>query len=71
VASTARNPDHAVVQKLNATLATILADADFQRTLASQGIEIRGGSPRELSAQMARDIEKWAGVIKHANIRID
>jgi tripartite-type tricarboxylate transporter receptor subunit TctC len=58
-----------IVHKLNAELQTLLKDADLKSNLAKQGIEIRAGSPEQLSAHIKSQIAKWAQVIKNANIK--
>lgn len=58
-----------IVNKLNAELQTLLKDADLKSNLAKQGIEIRAGSPEQLSAHIKSQIAKWAQVIKNANIK--
>ena len=58
-----------IVSKLNAELQTLLKDADLKSNLAKQGIEIRAGSPEQLSAHIKSQIAKWAQVIKNANIK--
>jgi tripartite-type tricarboxylate transporter receptor subunit TctC len=58
-----------IVNKLNAALQTLLKDVDLKSNLARQGIEIRAGSPEQLSAHIKRQITKWAQVIKNANIK--
>ena len=58
-----------IVNKLNAELQALLKDADLKSNLARQGIEIRAGSPEQLSVHIKSQIAKWAQVIKNANIK--
>jgi tripartite-type tricarboxylate transporter receptor subunit TctC len=53
---------------LNREINTALADSDLQKKANALGMDVRGSSPEEMGARMARDIEKWAGVIEKAGI---
>ncbi|WP_137896101.1 tripartite tricarboxylate transporter substrate binding protein [Ramlibacter sp. 2FC] len=55
----------AIVQKLNAEIVKALKQPDVQAKLAGQlGMEIVGSSPEELAAHMAREIPRWAELVK-------
>lgn len=55
----------AIVQKLNAEIKKILALPDVKDKLATQlGMEIVGSTPEELAAHMAREIPRWAELVK-------
>ncbi len=54
-----------IVQKLHAEIAKALALPDVKAKLHDQlGMEIVGGSPDELAALMAREIPRWAALVK-------
>jgi len=38
---------------------------------AKLGAEVRPGSPQDFSAFLAAETEKWAAVVKAANIKLD
>src|SRR5205823_4433706 len=57
-----------VVETINRTLRTVLADPDVKRRLLDLGIDSRASSPAELDAQMRADIKKWGEVIERAGI---
>ena len=57
-----------VVETINRSLRTVLADPDVKRRLLDLGIDSRASTPAELDAQMRADIKKWAGVIERAGI---
>jgi len=42
---------------------------DLRAKLAAQGIEVAGGTPESLQAQLLDDIARWAKVIRDANIK--
>src|ERR1051326_7139803 len=58
-----------VIARLHRETAAVLEDADLRRKLAAQAIEVRGGTPQELKAELAGEIEKWGRVIQAANIK--
>jgi tripartite-type tricarboxylate transporter receptor subunit TctC len=54
-----------IVQRLHAEIAKALKMPDVQAKLGGQlGMEIVGGTPEELSALMAREIPRWAALVK-------
>jgi tripartite-type tricarboxylate transporter receptor subunit TctC len=57
-----------VVETINRSLRTVLADPDVKRRLLDLGIDSRASTPAELDAQIRADIKKWAGVIERAGI---
>ena len=60
-----------IVQRLYRDTAAVLEMADFRAKLASQSIEVRGGTPEALGAELAEEIEKWGRVIRAANIKVE
>ncbi len=60
-----------IVSRLNAVVVKALAAPDVRQRLAGQGAEAVGNTPEQFTAQMQRDLVKWAKVVKDANIRID
>ena len=55
----------AVVQRLNAEIVKALKQPDVQAKLAGQlGMDIVGSNPEELAAHMAREIPRWADLVK-------
>ena len=59
----------AIVTVLNSALRDILADADVKKRLIELGIEAKASTPREISARLKSDIEKWRTVIEKAGIQ--
>jgi tripartite-type tricarboxylate transporter receptor subunit TctC len=54
-----------IIQKLHAEIAKVLKLPDVQARLQGQlGMEIVGGTPEELAALMAREIPRWAALVK-------
>jgi tripartite-type tricarboxylate transporter receptor subunit TctC len=57
-----------VLKILNREINAALADPDLQVKAKQFGMNARGSTPEEMRARMARDIERWAGVIEKAGI---
>ena len=60
-----------IVDRLHAELAKILQDPEVKDRLAKLGLDPSGMTPAELTAFQKAEIDKWAKVIKAANIKID
>ncbi|MGZ8203375.1 MAG: Bug family tripartite tricarboxylate transporter substrate binding protein [Burkholderiales bacterium] len=61
----------AIVERLNAELNKILKMPDVRERLASLGAEIVGGSSKDFSDHIRREIPKWAKVVKAINVQLD
>lgn len=54
-----------IVERLHAEIAKVLKMPDVQAKLHDQlGMDLVGGSPQELAALMAREIPRWAALVK-------
>ncbi len=60
-----------IVARLNTEIERILALPEMKTRLAADGADPAGGSPEQFAAFIRADIEKWAKVIKAANVRVD
>jgi tripartite-type tricarboxylate transporter receptor subunit TctC len=58
-----------VVAKLNGELNRMLAMPDVKQKFADQGVEPAGGTPELFATHIKGQIEKWAAVVKDANIK--
>ncbi len=63
----ARAPQQAIA-KLNAAVNDFLKTPQAKETFETLGIEVAGGTPDNLEAFIAAEIEKWAPIIKAAKI---
>jgi len=59
----------AIVNRINAELREVLADADTRRRLAQRGIDPQPGSPAQFAELIRKEIPKWAKVLKAAGIK--
>jgi tripartite-type tricarboxylate transporter receptor subunit TctC len=66
-----RNVPAEIVDKLNREINASLADPRLKTRLADLGYATSGSSPAEFGSMIAREIEKWAKVIKFAGIKPD
>ena len=57
--------------KLNARFNEALRTPEIQERLASQGWTVVGGTPEQFAAHTQAELERWARVVKSANVRID
>lgn len=60
-----------VIKKLNEAINASLRTPEMQSRLTSIGADAAGGSPEALRTFLQQDTQKWAKVIKAANIRFD
>ena len=58
----------AVIAKINADIARIIASPEMRARLAAQGADPIGSTPAEFLAFMRAEYEKWGRVIKEAHI---
>jgi tripartite-type tricarboxylate transporter receptor subunit TctC len=61
----------AIVERLHGEIAKILATAEMQERLAKLGMQGADMTPQQLGAFQKAEVEKWAAVIKSANIKLE
>jgi len=61
----------AVVMKLNAEFARVMADPAIRRRLSESGFEPQTSTPEEFGAYLKSEIAKWAKVIRDSQISLD
>ena len=64
-----RNTPAEIVDRLNKEINAALADAKLKARVADLGGSILRGSPADFGKLIADDTEKWAKVIRAANIK--
>jgi len=60
-----------ITRKLSATVQSIMEDPAFRKLVLEQGMVPIPGSDQDFEAMVSRDREKWAQVIKKANIKAE
>jgi len=60
-----------IIQKLNAEMNAILKMDDVKRRFVDQGVEPVGGTPSQFADHIRAEIQKWAKVVKDANIQTE
>lgn len=66
-----RNTPAEVIEKLNSEINACLADPKMQTRLAELGVEPTPTKPAEFGKLIAGETEKWAKVIRAANIKVE
>jgi tripartite-type tricarboxylate transporter receptor subunit TctC len=61
----------AIVSRFNRELAGLLATKDVKDRLLAVGIEAAASTPAEFGDRIARDMRRWAEVVKKAKIPIE
>ena len=60
-----------IIQRINSEVVKFMHAPDVKAMLAKSGLDPATNTPAEFSAYLRADMEKWARVIKDANIRMD
>lgn len=60
-----------IIDKLNAEVNAGLGDQEIRNTLASQGADIRGGTPKEFANFFADEFQKMGTLVKTAGVKVD
>ena len=60
-----------IVDRLNRDANEVLKAKDMGDLLATDGVAPKGGTPEQFRAAIKADIERWRGVVKQANIKVD
>jgi tripartite-type tricarboxylate transporter receptor subunit TctC len=66
-----KNTPAEIIDKLNREINAGLADPKLKARFADLGATVIPGSPTELGKLIADETEKWAKVIRAANIKLD
>jgi tripartite-type tricarboxylate transporter receptor subunit TctC len=60
-----------IVDKLNKETNVVLADQRMRARIADLGETVLGGLPADAAKQIAAETDKWAKVVKFANVKVD
>lgn len=61
----------AIVDRLSAEISTALKQPDVRDKLVGLGMEVVGGSPADLAALMAKEIPRWAALVKKSGATVN
>ena len=61
----------AVIRRFNSELSALLATPEMKERLLGAGIDARASTPMEFHERIARDITRWAEVVKKAKIAVE
>jgi tripartite-type tricarboxylate transporter receptor subunit TctC len=70
VLTTAGTPPE-VVQRLNTEMVKILNTAEVKERFGKTGVEVATGTPDQFSRFLRSEVDRWAKVVKEANIKAD
>jgi len=62
--------DPRIVYKLHEATVRALGDPKVKEAFSSLGVEIVGSTPEEFAAFIKEDLDRWARVIKEANVKV-
>ncbi len=62
---------HAVITRLNAEAVRGLSLPDARKRIEATGAEVAGSSPQELEAFLRKEVDKYAKLVRSANIRAE
>jgi tripartite-type tricarboxylate transporter receptor subunit TctC len=60
---------NAIVDRIQADTARVLADPEVQTALATQGMTAIGSTPAEMAAQIAEESKKWSRVVTNRKLK--
>jgi tripartite-type tricarboxylate transporter receptor subunit TctC len=60
-----------IIRKMHSDTVTVLADPPIKAKLDQLGVVVIGSTPEELGAHFKAEMEKWAPVIRAANIKVN
>jgi tripartite-type tricarboxylate transporter receptor subunit TctC len=66
----AKTPQH-VIMRLSEQLSRALQDRDIQQRFTEFGIRSVGSGPEEFGDYLKKDRDKWAGIIRTSNVRLE
>lgn len=61
----------AIVAKLNAETARVLADADLRQSFEKEAIDIVGSSPEAFGEHLRSELAKWGRLVKASGVKVE
>ena len=66
----ARTP-RPIIDRVNAEIGRYLTSAEGQKYFAAQGVDLYPGTPEDFARVLQDELQRWAAVVKAANIKLD
>ena len=60
-----------MIAKLNADINAVLRSPDMQSRLAADAVTAAGGTPQQFGELIRADMERWRGIVKQADIKLN
>ena len=60
-----------IITRLNGELVKIMGHPDMREKLALEGAEVIASSPEQFAAHIKLELQRWARIIREANIHAD
>ena len=60
-----------IVSRLNAEMVKVLTSAEVKERFGKMGVEVVAGTPEHFSTFLKSEVERWAKVVRDANIKSD
>jgi tripartite-type tricarboxylate transporter receptor subunit TctC len=60
-----------VIGRLHAAAKKAIDSPDFRKTLEPEGLTISGGPAAELAAFVRSETNRWSGIVKENNVKVD
>ena len=60
-----------VIQRINAAVNKVLADAALREKFAGIGATTTGGTPEDFAKYIREDFARWTRIVKEANVKVD
>jgi tripartite-type tricarboxylate transporter receptor subunit TctC len=60
-----------VVQRLNTEMVKILSSPEIKERFGKMGVQVVAGTPEHFSQFLKAEVDRWARVVREANIKAD
>jgi tripartite-type tricarboxylate transporter receptor subunit TctC len=60
-----------VVKRLNVEMVRILTSSEIKERFGKIGVEVVAGTPEQFSTFLKSEVDRWAKVVRDANIKAD
>jgi tripartite-type tricarboxylate transporter receptor subunit TctC len=60
-----------IIDRLNAEINEALRNQQVRELMASEGIEVQGGTPEQFQSYLSAEISRWSKLVKESGARLD